>query len=137
MKEHLTKHPIISTVASAIILGTVSWLLSVDGFVTHQAYAADQDKLDHIIALIKTTDANQTYARQREALNATITDAERRIEELELYLEADPGSALTRARRANIRRLRNLKLAAERDRNALAERVKRMNRARGLSVGLP
>ena len=106
----------VATTLTAAILISV-W--SVGGFVTAAAYAADQGKLDTIIKLIKNTDKAQTRDRKREALDAAITNAEQRVEELELYIASDPSSPLTSARQANIRRLNNIKLQATRRKEAL------------------
>lgn len=101
----LTKHPIVSGVLTTLSAGGIVWLLSVGGFVTNAAYAEDQGKLDQIITLIMGTDAKQTSARKHAVLDAQVTNAKQRIEELTLYIEAAPDSPLASTRTANIRRL--------------------------------
>lgn len=111
----INRNTVATSVAGTLLAAALIGLWNSGGFVTAAAYAADQGKLDQIIQLI----ADGRRQAQREALNAEITTTERRIEELQLYIDADPDAALTSARQANIRRLQNLKSEAEREVQAL------------------
>ena len=106
---------ILAGVAITVVASALIGLWSAGGFVTRAAYAQDQAKLDRIIDLIESSGVTT----RRAALDAEITGAERRIEELQLYLEADPGGSLAVARRANIRRLETIRQEAIRRKAAL------------------
>ena len=111
-------------VLTTLISAAVLWLFSVGGVVTWEAYAADQDRLDEIVDLIRETGARQTYERRLSALDRVITDAEQRIEELRIYIETDPSSTLTTARQANVRRLQLIVAQAQRDKRALERQAR-------------
>ena len=115
----LRNNPFATTLATAAVLGASSWVFTVGGFVTNVAYAEDQDKLDTIIELIGHVDEKQTESREHAALDAEIGAAESRIEELELYVDGDPESKLTSARKSNIRRYNNIIKEAKREKAEL------------------
>lgn len=122
------KHPgvVVSGAAATLLAAAFIWLFTVGGFVTNQAYADDNKKLDQIITLITKTDANQTSERKHATLDATITSSEHRIEELTLYIEAAPDSPLAATRQANVRRLRGVMQQAKRSKNELL-RIERLS----------
>ena len=127
-KSFLSEHVgvVVSGVAGTLLSAAAIWIFTVGGFVTNKAYADDNKKLDQIITLITKTDANQTSERKHATLDAAITNSERRIEELTLYIEADPMAALAATRKANVRRLQGVISDAKRDKNELL-RVERLN----------
>ena len=115
----LKANPLMMSLVTAGILGAFGWVFSVGGFVTNAAYAEDSSKLDTIITLIGAVDERQTDSRKHAALDAEIQTAESRIDELTLYVEGDPDSALTPARKANIRRYISVIKEAKREKAEL------------------
>lgn len=98
--------------STTLAAAAVVWVFTVGGFVTHQAYAEDQNKLDQIIDIL-------TYQQERKSLDDKITNAEQRMEEVQFYIDAAPESELKAARQNNHRRLKNLKIQYEREKESL------------------
>ncbi|MGI9249905.1 MAG: hypothetical protein ACR2PR_01735 [Pseudohongiellaceae bacterium] len=84
-----------TTVTAAAIIG----LWSVGGFVTNQAYAEDQHKLDTIIELL-------TYTQERKALVSKISNLNGDVSDAKAYLDAtDPDADIYTARHSRWNRL--------------------------------
>ena len=85
-----------TTVLSAGLLG----IWTVGGFVTGDAYAEDQNKLDTIIDIL-------TYQQERKALVTKLDDLDGELDDAESYLEATPQEAgIYNARQSRLTRLK-------------------------------
>ena len=100
---------IATSVASTVIAAGAIGLWTVGGFVTGNAYAEGQGKLDQIIQLL-------TYSQERKALVEKIKSLDGDISDAKAYYDATPEDAEIRyARKARYDRLVRERTGAQED----------------------